>query len=90
MAPCKITQVFPGKDGVIRTVQVKMGKRHLTRPMNKICCLEILHEQEASVKDNVTSDNKDGESENTVNESEQIDKNEKDSQYYVTKFGRVV
>ena len=35
----KVVQVFPGEDGLVRNVQVKMAAGTYTRPITKICVI---------------------------------------------------
>ena len=37
----RITQVHPGKDGLVRTVTLKTQKGELTRPVQRLHCLEM-------------------------------------------------
>ena len=37
----RITQVHPGKDGLVRVVKVKVGKSIYERPVHRLCPLEI-------------------------------------------------
>ena len=45
-APCghwllgRVTKVFPGKDGLVRTAEVKTKNSTLLRPISKLCLLE--------------------------------------------------
>ena len=36
----KVTETYPGKDGLFRVVKLLVGKSKLTRPITKICPLE--------------------------------------------------
>ena len=36
----KVTETYPGKDGIVRVVKLLVGKSTLTRPITKICPLE--------------------------------------------------
>lgn len=38
----RITQTFPGRDGLIRSVQVKCRDTMVTRPIHKLCLLPIV------------------------------------------------
>ncbi len=42
----KITNVHVGRDGLVRSVELKSGKRQLVRPLTKLCLLEssAMHE----------------------------------------------
>ena len=35
----RVTATFPGKDGTVRTVDVKTAKNILMRPVDKLCTL---------------------------------------------------
>ena len=37
----RITEVFPGKDGHVRVAKVQVGRNELTRPISKLCQLEL-------------------------------------------------
>ena len=39
----RIVDTFPGKDGLVRSVQVKTKNSILVRPVNKLCLLEEVH-----------------------------------------------
>ena len=39
----KVIEVYPGKDGYVRSVKLQVGERQLVRPIVKLCPLE-LHE----------------------------------------------
>ena len=36
----RVLKVFPGKDGLVRSVEVKTRNSTLVRPVNKLCLLE--------------------------------------------------
>ena len=36
----RVLQTFPGRDGLVRSVQVKTANNVLVRPINKLCLLE--------------------------------------------------
>jgi len=36
----KVIEVYPGKDGYIRSVKIKLADTTLVRPVNKLCLLE--------------------------------------------------
>ena len=38
-----VTKVYPGRDGVVRSVQLKTGKGHLVRSIQRLHDLEIYH-----------------------------------------------
>ena len=44
-----ITQVFPGRDGIVRSVQVKTAKGTLTRPIQRLHDLEIANNDHVGV-----------------------------------------
>ena len=37
----RIFEVYHGKDGHVRVVKVQVGKKQLTRPISKLCPLEL-------------------------------------------------
>ena len=37
----RVTEVYPGRDGYVRTVKVKMHGKEYVRPITKICPLEL-------------------------------------------------
>jgi hypothetical protein len=39
-----IIELFPGKDGVIRSVRIKTAQGTYKRPVQKVCTLEIIPE----------------------------------------------
>lgn len=90
----KIVETFQGKDGVVRTVKIKTSKGYMMRPLDKVCCLEVLDET------NRPTDHMIGASKSTkeVKDIAQIPKkktpnvkNKEDSVIpYVTRAGRVV
>ncbi|XP_071491771.1 uncharacterized protein [Diadema antillarum] len=38
----KVVEVYPGKDGLVRQVEIKVGSRFLKRPISKLCLLEAV------------------------------------------------
>ena len=38
---CQIVKVYPGKDGIMRSVKVKNGNCELIRPSNQLCLFEV-------------------------------------------------
>ena len=40
----RINQIFPGRDGLVRSVGLKTAKSEITRPITKICLLEGISE----------------------------------------------
>ena len=37
----RIVEVYPGTDGLIRIVKVKVGKHYYLRPVHRLCPLEV-------------------------------------------------
>ena len=37
----KVIEVYPGQDGHVRGAKVQVGKNQLTRPISKLCKLEL-------------------------------------------------
>ena len=52
----RITQVFPGKDDVVRSVEVRTKDGVYSRPAAKICCLEDDICESPQGGENVTAD----------------------------------
>ncbi|XP_046341271.2 uncharacterized protein LOC124122193 [Haliotis rufescens] len=40
----RVVETYPGKDGLVRSVMVRTGGSTLTRPVDKLCLLEGVHE----------------------------------------------
>ena len=87
-----ITQVFPGKDGLIRTVEVKTSSGKLERSVQRVHDLEIMNNgfsdtlttcaSAVNRSDNVSSD--------TAEMTENRVEIEPEREVYRTRFGRVV
>jgi len=43
----RVLAVFPGKDKHVRAVKVRVGRKELSRPITRICPLELLSEDDA-------------------------------------------
>ena len=37
----KVIEVYPGKDGHVRSVKLQVGEKSLVRPIMKLCLLEL-------------------------------------------------
>ena len=53
----RITQVFPGKDEVVRTVELRTKDGVYSRPAAKVCCLEDDFYESPHGGENVAVDN---------------------------------
>ena len=42
----RVAQVYPAKDGLVRVVEVKVGKSFYKRPIHRLCPLEFAGEAE--------------------------------------------
>ena len=41
----RVTEVYPGEDGLVRVVRVKSRNNEYVRPIHQICPLEYVEEQ---------------------------------------------
>ena len=87
-----ITQVFPGKDGLIRTVEVKTSSGKLVRSVQRVHDLEIMNNGFGDTLSTCASpvNRSDNVSSNTAEMTENRVEIEPEREVYRTRFGRAV
>ena len=87
-----ITQVFPGKDGLIRTVEVKNSSGKLVRSVQRVHDLEIMNNGFGDTLSTCASPV--NRSDNVSNDTAEMTENrveiEPEREVYKTRFGRAV
>ena len=88
-----VTQAFPGRDGLVRSVEVKIGSGKLTRSVQRIHDLEIMTSGLDDASTTVgasTVNSSDNSPDSTAEIPEKRDEIKPENTVYKTRSGRVV